>query len=194
MALALDRIKTHMEMFEGKISHMYLDTVGKVTVGVGNMLPDIAAAQALRFVDRLTGMQATLRQIATDFDAVLKQPKGLHASSYKVHTLLDLPEMEIDALLARRVQSFENELRDCYPKYDTFPDSAKLALLDMAFNLGPAGLRTKWPRLNAAISICDWHAAALECTRPQAQQQRNENTKALFEVASSELPTRANIA
>ncbi len=32
---------------EGCISHMYLDTVGKVTIGVGNMLPTAEDAMAL---------------------------------------------------------------------------------------------------------------------------------------------------
>ena len=45
---------------EGCISHMYLDTVGKVTVGVGNMLPTAEAAVELPFIDRDTGASATV--------------------------------------------------------------------------------------------------------------------------------------
>jgi GH24 family phage-related lysozyme (muramidase) len=29
---------------EGSIQHMYLDTVGKVTVGVGHMIPNVGEA------------------------------------------------------------------------------------------------------------------------------------------------------
>ncbi len=34
---------------EGSIPHMYLDTVGRVTVAVGNMIPTAAAAEPLTF-------------------------------------------------------------------------------------------------------------------------------------------------
>ena len=44
------RVRAHIKHGEGSINHMYLDTVGKVTVGVGNMLPSIESAQALPFV------------------------------------------------------------------------------------------------------------------------------------------------
>ena len=43
-----------LKVSEGEIPHLYLDTVGAVTVGVGNMLPGAAAAQKLEFV-RLYG-------------------------------------------------------------------------------------------------------------------------------------------
>ena len=39
-----------LKEFEGCVPWMYRDTVGKVTVGVGLMLPDINAAQALPFL------------------------------------------------------------------------------------------------------------------------------------------------
>ena len=40
MALNFEEIALHMVPFEGNVAHMYLDTVGKVTVGIGNMLPN----------------------------------------------------------------------------------------------------------------------------------------------------------
>jgi hypothetical protein len=186
MALELDRIKTHMEMFEGRASHMYLDSAGNVSVGVSNVLPDVANAQALRFVERETGELATPSQIAADFEAIQKQAKGQFPYKYEAYTRLDLPEPEVDVLFGQRVQALEEGLRSSYSNYDMFPDSARLALLDMVFSLGSQGLRTEWPRLHAAISIGDWQAASLECARPDAVPLRNENTRALFQIASSE--------
>lgn len=186
MVLELDRIKTHMEIFEGRAAHMYLDALGRVSVGVSHRLPDLASAQALPFIDRATGDPATLPQIAADFEAIQNQPKGQLPYLYGTQTSLDLPESEVDILFQQRIQVLEQELRDCYPSYDTFPNSAKLALLDMTFSLDAHALQAKWPRLNTAISLADWHTAALECERPEALRLRNENTRALFEIARSE--------
>jgi GH24 family phage-related lysozyme (muramidase) len=58
---------------EGYVEHMYLDTKGLVTVGIGNMLPSVAAAQALPFVNRSTGNRATADEIAADYASVESQ-------------------------------------------------------------------------------------------------------------------------
>ncbi len=42
-------LRAKMEKYEGKISHMYLDSKGFVTVGVGHLLKDLASAQKLNF-------------------------------------------------------------------------------------------------------------------------------------------------
>jgi GH24 family phage-related lysozyme (muramidase) len=105
---------------------------------------------------------------------------------YRPYTKLDLPQQDIEALFVKRVESFEGQLRGCYPKYDTYPDSAKLALLDLAFNLGTSALRTEWPNLNTAIRGADWAAAAIHSRRPKARANRNSGTKALFEAAANE--------
>ena len=42
-----------LKIFEGSIPFMYVDSTGNVTVGVGNMLPNAAAAQKLAFQRRL---------------------------------------------------------------------------------------------------------------------------------------------
>ena len=185
MSLSLDEIKQHMVPYEGCVPHMYLDTVGKVTVAIGNLLPTVESAKALRFVVRGTGAVATPAQITADFNAVLKQPKGQFYGKYKQFTQLDMTDADIDALFKLRVAKFEQELRDYYAKYDGFPDKAKLAILDMAFNLGSAGLKKTWPNLNKAIDAQDWVAASKHCVRPQAQQSRNDGTVALFAAAAT---------
>ena len=61
---------------EGCISHMYLDTVGKVTVGVGNMLPTADAATALPFIQTGSGNNATDNEIRADYNNVAAQASG----------------------------------------------------------------------------------------------------------------------
>ena len=103
--------RKEIKISEGSISHMYLDTVGKVTVGVGNMLPNVAAAQRLSFVVRVTKKKATKDEIKTDFETIRNQTKGQVASRYKAKTKLDLPEKDINALLDARIVTFKRELK-----------------------------------------------------------------------------------
>lgn len=172
--------KTEIKASEGEIVHMYLDTVGAVTVGVGNMLPTAAAAQALGFVDRVSLKPATAEAIATDFDTVTKQMKGLNAVAYKVHTKLDLPAVAIDTLLDARIDEFKVEVKGKFPKFDTYPLTVQFALLDLAFNLGTNGLVTKFPSLKKAVEAEDWAKAATESNRPQVSAARNATVKKWF--------------
>ena len=96
---------------EGCIPHMYLDTVGKVTVAVGQMMPTAADAETLTFVRRDTGASATAAEIRADFESVAQQTQGRIASSYKQFTQLDMPEPAIDILLDRRIDEFHDGQR-----------------------------------------------------------------------------------
>src|SRR5436190_1761603 len=90
---------------EGTLPHMYLDTAGMVTVGVGHMTPDAEAAQKLTFVVRSSGSTATEEQIAADYENVSRQQKGMSASHYQQFTKLDMKSSAIDALLSADVAS-----------------------------------------------------------------------------------------
>ncbi len=186
-----DDFRKEIKFSEGCIPHMYLDTVGKVTVGVGNMLPDAASAQKLPFVDRLTKKKATVAEITVDFDTVKKQPMGRLASSYKPHTKLDLPDREIEKLLDTRIAGFTRELKLKFPNFDQYPLSVQFALTDMAFNLGTNGLVTKFPSFTKAIKQKDWATAAKESRRPQVSAHRNTLVKDWLKEAAKASDTKA---
>lgn len=177
--------KREIQISEGVISHMYLDTVGAVTVGVGNMLPNVAAAQQLRFVHRTTQAPASADEIAADFDAVRKQPKGMLASRYLPHTKLELPAAAIDALLDVRLENFKRELRSKFAGFDDLPITAQFAVLDMAFNLGSHGVVSKFPKFTKAVQSKDWLTAAKESHRAQVGASRNAQVKRWLEAAAS---------
>jgi hypothetical protein len=65
---------------------MYLDTAGKVTVGVDNMLPDSNSAAAVPFVHANGGDMASGDEIRAEFELVLSQQKGKVAANYKQYT------------------------------------------------------------------------------------------------------------
>lgn len=166
---------------EGCITHMYLDTVGKVTVGVGNMLPSADAAAELPFHNRETGEAASADEIRREYETVARQEKGRAAPSYKQFTRLDLDEDSIHELLDSRIADFESGLRRDFPDYDSYPDPARLSLMDMAFNLGNSGLVNKFPSFTRAARAGDWAGCAAECERPQLSAERNNEIRSLLE-------------
>ena len=157
---------------------MYRDTVGKVTVGVGLMLPDAKAAEALPFVSGTRA--ATPEEIAAEYARVDAMPIGRASAFYKTPTSLLLTQQTIDAKLTSVLVGFEADLRAQFPHYNTLPDAVKMALLDMIYNLGPAGLFKAFPHLIAAIQTRAWTQAAEHCTRRGPGPARNDWTREQF--------------
>jgi len=184
-----------LKEFEGAIPYMYLDTGGNVTVGVGNLLASATDAKQLGFVRRadptakppVTAGPATPAEIQTDFDNVNKQTAGKIASYYQQFTKLDLPDAIITSLLNGRVTEFKAKLVATFPDFDTYPDEACAALFDMGFNLGVAGLTSKFPTFCKAVKDKDWATAAKECHRAApVNDDRNDWTKAQFDKAAAD--------
>jgi GH24 family phage-related lysozyme (muramidase) len=174
----LEQSLTKLKEFEGCVPWMYRDTVGKITVGVGLMLPDTKAAEALPF---LVGTRAaTPQEIAAEFARVDALPLGRASAFYKSPSSLELTQQTIDAKLTAVLQGFEADLRTEFPHYDQLPDTIKLALLDMIYNLGPAGLFKGFPHLVAAVQTGAWTQAAAYCTRRGPSPTRNAWTKEQF--------------
>jgi GH24 family phage-related lysozyme (muramidase) len=178
MATYLDQSLAKLEWFEGSIPWMYLDTRGNVTVGVGLMLPDVAAAQKLPFV--MDTQPATEGEITAEFARVAAMPMGRPALFYRHDNAPELPRTEIDSLLRTVLLGFETELRVALPGYDGFADSVKLALLDMAYNLGPASLLHGYPNLIRAVNAGNWAQAAAQCFRHGPGAARNQWTQQMF--------------
>jgi GH24 family phage-related lysozyme (muramidase) len=174
----LEQSLEKLKEFEGCVPWMYRDTVGKITVGVGLMLPNAEAAQTLPFV--LNNHAATPEEIAAEYARVDALTMGKTAAFYKIPTSLELTQQTIDAKLLAVLEDFDANLRAEFPAYETFPDAIKLALLDMIYNLGPAGLFKGFPHLVAAVQSGNWAQAAEHCTRRGPAPARNNWTKQQF--------------
>ena len=178
VATYLEQSLAKLKEFEGCVPWMYRDTVGKVTVGVGLMLPDAKAAQALPFV--IGTRPATPEEIAADYARVDAMAMGRASAFYKTPASLVLTEQTIDAKLSSILAGFEADLRTQFPHYDGLPDGVKMALLDMIYNLGPAGLFKGFPHLVAAVETGAWAQAAEHCTRRGPGPARNDWTRQQF--------------
>jgi GH24 family phage-related lysozyme (muramidase) len=178
MATYLELSLWKIKEFEGCIPWMYRDTAGKITVGVGLMLPDAEAAAALPF--QIGGVVASQDVIRTEYERVKGLPEGKAAIFYRRSSSPVLAQAAIDANLQEALEGFEGKLREVLKGYDSYPVGAKLALLDMAYNLGPAGLLHGYPRLIAAVEEGRWTDAAADCERHGPSAERNEWTRDQF--------------
>jgi GH24 family phage-related lysozyme (muramidase) len=178
VATYLEQSLAKLKEFEGCVPWMYRDTVGKVTAGVGLMLPDAKAAQALPFV---VGVRAaTPEEIAAEYARVDAMAMGRASSFYKIPGSLELTQQTIDAKLSSVLAGFEADLKTEFPNYDSLPDGVKMALLDMIYNLGPAGLFKGFPHLVSAVQTGAWAQAAEYCLRRGPAPARNNWTRQQF--------------
>jgi len=178
MANYLDQSLAKLKEFEGCVPWMYRDTVGRVTVGVGLMLPDAIAAQALPFT--LQDRAAIATEIASEFKRIRALPSSRLPEFYRAESSPELPQETIDAKLREVLVEFEADIRARMKAYDALPDGVKLALLDMAYNLGPAGLFREYPKMIQAVEAGAWSQAAAESVRNGPSAERNTWTRAMF--------------
>jgi hypothetical protein len=183
--------------FEGRIAFMYLDVLGLVTVGVGNLVDPVPAAQALpfRFKNKLgiatPGSAATADQIAAEWQT-LKNDPSLKTRGYKACepiTQLELSDNAIDSLITDRLTKNESFLKRqaWFQDFDTWPADAQLGLLSMAWAMGPAGPEN-FPTFRAACQRLDFNTAAAQCKMNEAGNPgvipRNQANFTLFSNAA----------
>ncbi len=192
MGSYLDEAIGRLKEFEGSVPWMYLDTVGKVTVGVGSMLPDARSAGMLPF--SAGKRAATAEEIEKEFERISALTKGKPAAFYRKSGGLRLPDQAIDAKLRDVLEGFEGYLKAHIAGYDSLPEAAKLGLLDMVYNLGPGKLFHEYPKMIAAVEKGDWAAAARASLRRGPSAARNAWTKDQFLNAAKRMELKAEAA
>jgi len=180
---------------EGCVGHMYQDTHGNVTVGIGELVPNFQAALSMPFVDATDGMLAPVAasssQVISDFQRVAAMPAGHPAAFYHPGPqsyLIIIPVAVCTArVLARLNAEFVPAIVALMPKFEAFPLAAKRAIVDMAWSLGPAGLA----KFHVFITDCnrgDFRGAAFESNRKGGTLDRNQWTKSML-LQAADRPT-----
>jgi len=178
MATYLDESLAKLKEFEVCVPWMHRDTVGRVTVGVGLMLPDVSAAQGLPFT--VESRAATAEEIAAGFRRVMGLPSNRLPEFYRAPASPELAQETIDTKLREALVEFEGEIRAWMKGYDALPDGVKMTLLDMAYNLGPTELFREHPKMIKAVETGAWAQAAAESVRHGPSAPRNTWTRAMF--------------
>lgn len=177
---------------EGNAPWMYLDTRGNVTVGIGHLLDGPARAVALPFVHDDGGDRADPDEIAAAYAAVRsagrKAARG--AGAFRDVSGLRLPPAAIEALYADDFEAVLAAVRKAFRAvgggFDSYPLPARLAVLDMAFNLGVRGLYRGFPRFRElGLGRRDFATAARECRRTGISPARNARTRDLLLEAAA---------
>lgn len=160
---------------EGRVPCMYLDVLGLVTFGIGNIAdgvgkPDaygIAMAQRHPWRHGVNGQLATPDEVR---DAWLKVKRSGRAKSFWRSYALELTDLRLsteylDHLV--REQLFANERYIVahhvpYEEWITWPADAQLVCMSLAWALG-AGFPGLRPKFWAAMRRRDWAGASIEC-------------------------------
>jgi hypothetical protein len=153
------------EPLEGRVSSMYLDILGLVTVGVGNLIDTPGQAIALPFVHEKTGERATAAEIAEAWRA-LKGRQDLSKLHWKYAAALNdlrLTDRAIDELVLGKLESNARHLQKNYFRdFATWPADAQLAALSMAWAMGPDFPR-KFGNWTKFALLQDWVSAKACC-------------------------------
>jgi len=178
------KLRKKLEQYEGRVEHMYLDTKGYVTVGVGHMMSSAEEAKKVAFINASSNAQASKKEIEDEFALIKSKPFGAAypARRFKSSTKLKLTDSTINELTNKHITSFEGELKQIYgaTEFNTHPENVKLALFDMIFNLGMPKLKTGYPKFNKYIKAKDYKNAALESNRNGIAAERNQYVKDLL--------------
>ncbi|MFP2906314.1 hypothetical protein ACLESD_14870 [Pyxidicoccus sp. 3LFB2] len=180
--------------WEGVVPYMYLDTEGYVTVGAGNLLTHIEpkragdklAAKTHPFQNVDLGRAATPEEITEAFNKVKAMHKGLFYTEYAQRPKIALTDAYSKQVAKERYDTeFLPAVKNGFPDFETYPRSARRAILDVTYNVG-VSVPTAWTKLIAAVKARNWTTAAVECrTKPQnPEDSRNEWRKALFLYAA----------
>lgn len=177
------------ELWEEKVPYMYLDTRGYVTVGTGQMLANVTAAQALPFLNQWGAGPATPQQVADDYFRVKSMQLGMLAENYRIYSSPGLADSEIAKLLISSLGFVEDQLANLFPGYASFPGPAKMGLRDMGYNLGITRLRDEYcgplHKFGPAVLAQDWQTASAACHRNGPSLARNSWTAEQFSAAYS---------
>lgn len=165
---------------EGYVAHPYLDVLGLVTVGVGDLIDPLSEALTLPWVWRSNGRPATRAEITAEWMRIKGHACGVygadarvcawagtgqtclahqgHRAAAKLATLELRPEA-VRWLVDHKLSEVVDVLRKRWPDWDAFPADAQFALAGWAWAVGP---HARWPMLEAAVRAQEWAIAAIE--------------------------------
>lgn len=155
---------------EGHLTFMYLDILGYVTTGMGNLVDPVETALGLPWVYPANGSPATqdeIRQAWETVDALRSDPKGRrqmsgpathYGQAFAGYTAIRLTGDGVSRLVAMQVDVNETTLRRFFPGYDTLPADAQMCINSMAWAMG-AGFPATFKAFTAAINAGDYETA-----------------------------------
>lgn len=153
---------------EGSTTWMYLDKLGFVTTGFGDMVDTTAAACALPW-RRPDGIFATRDEVLAEWAFVrslrgVRNPRGVLWTDCGGFIFANLTKLRLDAaavdeLVRSTMARNDASLARRYVDFDDWPACAQLAVHSLAWACGSA---YDFPRMDAALAMRDFDTAARE--------------------------------
>jgi len=169
-----NRLISFQADLEREVPWMYLDSLGKVTIGIGKLIDNPNDAVKLGgFVRKSDNAPATEQEIRNEWQMV--KTSGTAGQSYKLlesRTNLRLPSDRIHQIAFDYANGIINYLKGKGHAWDSYAADAQLGLL----SLGWIGLGS-YPKCLGYVKSGNWFYAAGEASFPtspkrQASQQR----------------------
>jgi GH24 family phage-related lysozyme (muramidase) len=182
----IDSALDHLVKFEGLVPWFYCDRKGLVTVGIGHLVKDTDHAERLPMFCRDSGELASDSQKRLSWKVVhdFFRPNAA-VGYYSGLTFVRMDPAYAKRLCRQRLTAeFVPALQKTFPRFDRWPDKARIAMLDMVYPLGHAGL-LEFKKLCAAAGEEDWRTCAAECHRKNGREDRNTWTANMFSAAAS---------
>lgn len=156
----------HCDRFEGCLGFMYLDSLGLVTTGRGNLIDPVEAALPLPWLNKATSTIVGEEAISSEWSRVKARQDmaPLGGGAFAKITGLFLSQPSVDALTARKLAANEKALAagPLAPVWADLCADAQLACHSMAWAEG-AGFPHKYPKWTAGMLAGDFAVAAAEC-------------------------------
>ena len=142
---------------EGVLRFMYTDDEpptaanpsGLVTTAMGYMMPTPESATELEWVNP-DGSAASAQAVMAAWQAVHGGPRDSSVNAGTL-TTIRLTDAGVQDATAKRIAQDEPLLREGFPAYDSWPADAQMAVLSMAWAMGPAFWRD-FPAFTAAVN------------------------------------------
>jgi len=141
---------------------MYLDVLGLVTTGIGNLIDPIYTATGLPWVHRSDGSPAGRDQIILEWQRVkaLQAWKGYGGGYFGDGAQIILTPEGVDALVDGKLMANEAILKRRFVLWEQWPADAQLGTLSVAWAAGPAWVA---PNFDMAARALDFAGCRTEC-------------------------------
>jgi len=182
--------------YEGVLFSMYADILGLVTTGVGNLIDPVSLALPLPW-QHPDGSAASEGEIREAWQTVKNDPDAARLGAGYAAKLTDLrlTEQAVADLVAHRLEQNAAVLTQRFPDFGIWPADAQLAVLSMAWAMGPG---FSFPKFEAAVKEMDFAAAADQATIREEGNPgvvpRNKADRALLLAAAASMAAGADPA
>jgi hypothetical protein len=169
------------DRLEGKCAWLYLDVLGLVTTGRGNLVDPLPAALSLPWMHADLVTPATAHEVISEWQLVksLQSMAARGGMAFASVTILRLTDAAIDTLCMARLTGNAAALAERFPAFETWQADAQFGALLMAWAMG-SGFPAKFPKFTAAALAGDFATCAAQCRISNATADRNAAIQTCF--------------